>query len=201
MTIVNTLDPSTPMLMDGPDVLARAREALRLRADGIPAKGNLTWVRLWGRCEPTPSGCWEYLGHRNPDGYGNLRLNGRMEKAHRVAWALAHGDPGALHVLHRCDNPPCCNSAHLFVGTNHDNVLDRQAKGRSRGTFQATPLHPATLRAGQAHWKAKLSGADVAAIRSRHEAGELQTSLGRAFNVHPATVSRIVRRVWRQEVA
>jgi hypothetical protein len=77
--------------------------------------------------------CLEFGGSRSEDGYGTIRYQGRMQKAHRVAWQLAHGPiPKGLLVCHRCDNPPCCNVAHLFLGTVADNNRDRHAKGRTK---------------------------------------------------------------------
>jgi len=77
--------------------------------------------------------CLEYCGSRS-DGDGTIRVNGRMSKAHRVAWELEHGQiPDGLCILHRCDNRPCCNVDHLFIGTVDDNNKDRAAKGRTRG--------------------------------------------------------------------
>lgn len=112
-------------------LLDRARSALVLRADGLPARGVPIFARLWGRCVER-DGCWEFTGTRNEDGYGTIRVDGQSEKAHRVAYRLAVGDPGDLDVLHRCDNPPCCNPADLFAGTNRDNMIDRQRKGRTK---------------------------------------------------------------------
>lgn len=75
--------------------------------------------------------CLEWMGGRLPFGYGTVRIGGRSLKAHRVAYAMYHGvDPGKLQVCHRCDNPPCGLKAHLFLGTNSDNIRDMLAKGR-----------------------------------------------------------------------
>jgi hypothetical protein len=75
--------------------------------------------------------CWEWLRYTNVDGYGRLRWNEKYIGAHRVAWEKANGPiPGGMHVLHRCDNPPCVNPSHLFLGTNKDNMDDRDSKGR-----------------------------------------------------------------------
>lgn len=84
--------------------------------------------------------CWPWTGAR-AHGYGRIRTIGkRFCRAHRLAYALAHGDPGPLLVCHRCDNPLCCNPAHLFLGTVQDNNLDRDAKHRARGRHGITPL-------------------------------------------------------------
>lgn len=97
---------------------------------GRMPRGTSLRVRLFGRITVTEKGCWEFPSN-NTDGYGVIKVDGSDVKAHRVSYRLALGEPGALHVLHRCDNPPCINPSHLFLGTNHQNVLDRQAKGRS----------------------------------------------------------------------
>lgn len=91
---------------------------------------------FWAKVDKSgANGCWLYMGFRKWDGYGWLsrRLAGksRYMTAHRYAWILTHGEPAAgLHVLHGCDNPPCCNPAHLFLGTHQDNMNDKVAKGR-----------------------------------------------------------------------
>lgn len=80
----------------------------------------------------TESGCWLWTGHLSDWGYGTLHVgNGKEVKAHRLAWELAYGPiPPKMHVCHRCDVTSCVNPAHLFLGTNADNMRDCLAKGR-----------------------------------------------------------------------
>lgn len=157
--------------------------------------------RLAAKLEPMGE-CLVFTGTKTDQGYGRINVGGKQAGAHRVAWELAHGAiPFGLCVLHRCDNPPCCYVGHLFLGTVAANNADRAAKGRSKGTFQATPEHPAKLRRGEAHWCARLSAMDIAAIRQARNRGETITSLAARYGVHHATISRIARGVWRTEVS
>jgi hypothetical protein len=87
--------------------------------------------RLFSRAIVCNNGCWEYSGYRNDGGYGIISVLGNPQKAHRVAYDLCVGDvPNDMKVLHSCDNPPCVNPAHLFLGTQQDNVDDMIGKGR-----------------------------------------------------------------------
>lgn len=93
-------------------------------------------------------GCWLYTGFRKWDGYGWLARwtpeRRRWLTAHRYAWILTHGEPAkGMHILHKCDNPPCCNPDHLFLGTHQDNMKDKVAKGRSLGHAR---LYPERIR-------------------------------------------------------
>jgi hypothetical protein len=103
-------------------------------------------------------------------GYGYFWAGENVDYyAHRWAWRLHRGAiPGGLCVLHRCDNPRCCNPRHLFLGTTADNVRDMVAKGRARsarGARHGSHLHPALWRRGEAHEWSKLNATRVRRIR------------------------------------
>lgn len=91
--------------------------------------------RIWDRKNVTPSGCWEWTGACVTKGYGHITSGrGRQITVHRVAFELTNGPiPAGMFVLHRCDNPPCFNPEHLFLGTNLDNMRDAKSKGRPLG--------------------------------------------------------------------
>lgn len=76
--------------------------------------------------------CWIWRGGTNGLGYGQFRMNWRVWASHRLMWTLAYGfEPIGLDVLHHCDNPPCVNPEHLFLGTDQDNSLDMHKKGQN----------------------------------------------------------------------
>lgn len=75
--------------------------------------------------------CWLYIRGRFSKGYGSFRINGRDVHANRKVWELINGEiPKGMLVCHKCDNPPCCNPNHLFLGTPSDNLIDASKKGR-----------------------------------------------------------------------
>lgn len=112
-------------------------------------------VRFWAKVKRgKPDECWNWTGCKSPMGYGCFNVNNRMRIASRIAWELTNGEiRNGLCVLHDCDNPPCCNPKHLFLGTRTDNANDKVRKGRARG--------PAGVKSASA----KLTDAQVIEIR------------------------------------
>lgn len=134
----------------------------------------------------SPDECWPWTGSKNPRGYGQLTASGgsgspRLTlRAHRLAYEFAYGAiPDGLHVLHHCDNRPCCNASHLFLGTNDDNHEDKRTKGRGAK--------------GERMGAAKLTEAQVLDIRRRHASGGVsQRALSREYGVAPGRVCEIL---------
>jgi hypothetical protein len=102
------------------------------------ARVTPTAVRFWKKVDQSggPDACWVWTAGRGGTmGYGSFQMgtyrNTHHVRAHRMAWELTNGPiPAGKYVCHRCDNPPCCNPAHLFLGTQGDNLRDMYAKGR-----------------------------------------------------------------------
>jgi hypothetical protein len=134
----------------------------------------------------TPDECWLWTHCRNRAGYGRVRFSGCTRLAHRVAYEITFDlvDPPHLFVLHRCDNPPCVNPSHLFVGTHHDNMRDMRAKGRSL--------------VGERQPASRLTTADVQDIRQRRAAGQTLEAIGLLYGVSLSNVHFIcTRKHWR----
>lgn len=145
--------------------------------------------------------CWEWRAFRNRDGYGRLTYGAEDWLAHRLAWILTKGEiPAGLGVLHRCDNPPCCNPSHLFLGDQLANAKDMKAKGRhSHGDTHHWHLRPETVRRGEGHSQGKLTEKAVIEIRLSYSTGRrTQQSLGDEFGVSREMIREVVLlRSWK----
>ncbi len=84
--------------------------------------------------------CWVWQGHCLSFGYGQARFDGKRQVAHRIAWQITYGPiPQGLFVLHKCDNPPCVNPTHLYVGTHTDNMRDVRLRNQRRKKWAYLP--------------------------------------------------------------
>ena len=145
---------------EGRNMAAPVRQVLRGLSDAD---------RIRAKVLVTESGCWEWQASRTPLGYGQMRFQGTRELAHRASWVVFKGPIpadesayGTLGVLHRCDNPPCVNPDHLFLGDQSSNTLDSISKNR---------WNPDARRGckGEAHGRAVVTEDIVREIRASTE--------------------------------
>lgn len=139
--------------------------------------------------------CWVWAGDHTPPGYGLISVVRRGVRkrfyTHRIAYEIAFGPiPDGMLVCHRCDNPPCANPAHLFLGRGSDNHADMTTKGRGA-------LPPPTRRGVTSHL-AKLTEDDVIAIRAARENGERTYDIAARFGLNQTYVYKILHgATWR----
>lgn len=115
-----------------------------------------------------PDACWPWTEGTGRRGYGKATYQGRTVAAHRLAWELTNGPAGKLFVCHSCDNPPCCNPAHLFLGTPQGNQDDCRAKGRTAsGDRSPARTHQGSYPHGDDHWTRKEPERAKAAVWSK----------------------------------
>ena len=160
----------------------------RRRAErvGLRAGRNREYTvaeKLAARIIKQPSGCWECQGYAVAGGYIQISVGSRAhppyrrKRAHVAAWEEANGRavPQGLEVMHACDNPRCCNPAHLSVGTHRDNILDSIRKGRFN-----------------AFGRQKLNVNQVIEIRALAAQGLLHRQIAARFGVARHTVTGIL---------
>ena len=154
----------------------------RPKGSGVTPLANRFWSKVDRR---GPTECWPWKAMTDPRGYGRINAGGRGKPllAHRVSWALAFGPPpNDLHVCHHCDNPPCVNPRHLFLGDDRANMRDCSSKGRIK----------VPRLSGEQHPRAKLTERLVTEIRSmRRQCSAV--AVAKQYGVCENTI----RAVWR----
>jgi hypothetical protein len=171
-----------------------ACKATAIRPPTRTGTGKPIAVRFWEKVEKHAStACWLWTGMRNKDGYGILsggaeRADVNFLRAHRISWELHYGPiHSEQHVLHKCDNPPCVNPRHLFLGDQVANNADRDSKGRGGD------------RCGERNGRASLTDKEVEKIRRKYaDGGITQADLGAEYGVSEVQVWRIVHRYQRK---
>ena len=175
--------------------------------------------RFWSKVDKTsnPNGCWEWIGHKNKHfGYGRFGFNNKRILVHRFSYLLHFGKITTdLKVLHKCDNSLCVNPSHLFLGTQLDNIKDRETKNRTaKGKNCGVYTHPesrATGRRngrytqpdktarGEQHGKSKITKEQVLFIRKINPKTTIEMKLfARKYNITYYTIYDIVhRRTWK----
>lgn len=152
--------------------------------------------RFWSYVDRAPGQgpegrCWLWQAGLFENGYGQFRFGRRKLRAHRLSFALVKGDPGELRVCHVCDTPRCVYPSHLFLGTDADNVADRDAKGRHRvGRKVSLP--------GEANPHARLTRSQVERIREMRRSGALLREIKAEVGVSLSQASAIASgKSWR----
>lgn len=156
----------------------------------------------WSKIDSTvgPDECWPWSKSHDRDGYAVVKIGNRQWRVAR--WVLTQKlgrDILPTEVTrHTCDNPPCCNPAHLIVGTARDNTADMLSRGRSiTGDAHWTRRAPERMR-GTRNAAAKLTDDQVRDIRQQYAGGARQVDLASQFGVSQTLISQIVRRaVWK----
>jgi hypothetical protein len=91
--------------------------------------------------ESSKDECWEWLSNLDKNGYGEIRVNNKTKKAHRISYELYKGEiPINMFICHKCDNPSCVNPNHLFLGTHQDNVNDKVNKKRQHSKLNENDI-------------------------------------------------------------
>ncbi len=182
---------------------AKAASKARVRA-GV-SRGQLTDEEKFWRRVKKSDGCWEWTGHRTPQGYGTTGSGTMPLLAHRAAWVIENGQiEDGLCVCHSCDNPGCTRPSHLFLGTVGDNNADKTAKGRqakrsTHGDYMRRGAdHPAYGKPGlrgERSGAALLTAEQVLSIRAADlSAWGSASRLARELGVTPATICDILKR-------
>lgn len=158
--------------------------------------------RLKFYSEPHASGCVLWTGPKISTGYGNIKIDSKNYKAHRVSWQERRGPiPYGKHVLHKCDNPSCINPDHLFIGTHDENMSDKVAKNRQAKGVQHSHAVKKSIPYGDRRSQSKLTYEKVFEMRWREALGEKISDIAREYNVGRTTAFNAINGVnWQFEI-
>jgi len=151
-------------------------------------------TRFWNKIDIKSSDlCWEWKAYKNKAGYGRFAVGNKKtpQLSHRLAWIYHYNIeeiPNNLCVLHKCDNPACCNPNHLFLGTQKENIKDMIDKNR---------FSPGHLP-GEKNGNSKLKPEQVIQIRNLFLTGETQRKIAKIFGISPYVAWAIKKRkIWK----
>jgi hypothetical protein len=157
--------------------------------------------RFWSKVDiKLPDECWRWLGFCDKAVYGYFRIGRFVYKAHRVSYHLEVDQSNPLQVMHKCDNPPCCNFMHLAGGSPADNMADMVSKGRSHGPIGDSNILRINPPVGELHPLARLTWDKVREIRHRVSSGEpMGKSLASEYGIVYRHLYSIVRgKSWKE---
>ena len=162
----------------------------RLLVRGAVDHQDIRTMQFWKKVD-TSGDCWEWQGMKYPTGYGRFGWKGKVAYAHRVSWEITNGPiPDGMVIMHTCDNPSCVRPDHLQLGTQTENMKDRDRKGR----FRMPEYHR-----GDSHPSSKMNSSTVLKMRSLYDRGlATPADLARSFGYKYNTVwSAVMRHSWK----
>lgn len=145
--------------------------------------------RFWQKIKMSgPNECWEWTGAIHKTGYGQFKVNGKTESAHRLAYIYVEGEISlGQHVMHTCDNRKCCNPNHLTIGTHQDNIADMVQKNRHRSSRRGNGF----IKIDKSEWPL---------IKEMYEKTPNKSAIARKFNVTPLRIRQILGQINGQKI-
>lgn len=163
---------------------------------------NSDRMRFFAKVEKlaTEAGCWIWMSATRGHGYGSFAFNKKCVGAHRLSWEMENGPiPNGMAILHCCDTPLCVRPDHLRLGTQLDNIEDRERKGRGNISVAWEKSLTVPRHKGEDNASSKLTNELVLRIRETHALGGVtQKQLSQGFKVSHSLINQIIlRRIWK----